>query len=305
MIIHKNSNTLYSGNEGKQMQDIVAKIQATKLTKADVQIADYFLDHINTIGLQTSTDLANAIQVSDSSIIRFIRKLGFSGYAEFRNEMKARMAEQYDTFQQETSLMPSEKFEITKERLTQSNLITDVCSYVLTNIEKTISSLNLEKIDMVSRVLLNSNRKFIAGFRGTSCCATYMANRLTLLLPNVTAIIHADASAVETIYDISPNDCLLLYSFPRYSKVAFNLMDIAKNRQARIILVTDRYTSPLASYADAVIATSVNGLGFTNSYVAPMSISEVILLSISSSAKNNCSDRIRGIDALMEQTELY
>ena len=37
--------------------------------------------------------------------------------------------------------------------------------------------------------------------------------------------------------------------------------------------MTDRRTSPLANKADVVVTAQVDGLGFTNSYVAPLSLS--------------------------------
>ena len=63
------------------MEELAAKIQRLSLTHAERRIAEYILEHLDTIGLQTSTALAQDIGVSDTSIIRFIRKLGFKGYS--------------------------------------------------------------------------------------------------------------------------------------------------------------------------------------------------------------------------------
>ena len=68
------------------MNEIAAKIQKLSLTQKDRIIADYILEHLDMIGLQTSTTLAQDIGVSDTSVIRFIRKLGFKGYADRSEE---------------------------------------------------------------------------------------------------------------------------------------------------------------------------------------------------------------------------
>ena len=78
------------------MEDLVRKIQSMTLTRTDAEIAEYILAHLSTIGFQTSTTMAEEIGVSDTSVIRFIRKLGFKGYADFRSEMNARTARQID-----------------------------------------------------------------------------------------------------------------------------------------------------------------------------------------------------------------
>ena len=80
------------------MEDLTKKIQSMQLTKTDRRIADYILEHnghMDSMGFQTLTSLSIEIGISDTSIIRFIRKLGFRGYAEFRQEMGKRIAMEY------------------------------------------------------------------------------------------------------------------------------------------------------------------------------------------------------------------
>ena len=43
------------------MEELAAKIQRLSLTHAERRIAEYILEHLNTIGLQTSTALAQDI----------------------------------------------------------------------------------------------------------------------------------------------------------------------------------------------------------------------------------------------------
>ena len=286
------------------MDDIIEKIRNMKLTKKDEVIAEYISDHLATIGMQTSLTLAEEIGVSDTSIIRFTRKLGFKSYADFRSEMNSRMAEQYEQNYQE-NLMTGEKFSRTKERLKHDSLIADVSSYVLDNLEKSLSHLNENLVDQVTEILLKSNRKYIVGFRGSASCASYMSSRMVLLLPQVTLVSHADSAAIEQLADIGSDDCILIYSLPRYSKIHGTLMQIAKKRGAKIILVTDRQTSSLAAKADVVLVAKVEGMGFVNSYIAPMCISEIILLSVSSRCGDAGVDRVRYLDDLMEQENLY
>ena len=65
------------------MDNLISKIQSMNLTKTEKVIADYILDNINNIGLSTVTDISLKLGVSDTSIIRFIRLLGFAWFADF------------------------------------------------------------------------------------------------------------------------------------------------------------------------------------------------------------------------------
>lgn len=285
------------------MEDLVRKIQSMTLTRKDAEIAEYILAHLSTIGFQTSTTMAEEIGVSDTSVIRFIRKLGFKGYADFRSEMNARTARQIDRAQPD--LTPGEKYLRTLEHLGSSSLISDVSQYTLNNLQKSYAQLDQGTVEQIVDILLSSDRKYIAGFRGTACCAQYMASKLLFLTPHVVPILHADATAVENLLDITERDCLFLYSFPRYSEIARPLMEIARESGAKVILMTDRRTSPLANKADVVVTAQVDGLGFTNSYVAPLSLSEVILLSVSGRRDVTDSKRFNRIDSVMDREKLY
>ena len=285
------------------MEDLVRKIQSMTLTRTDAEIAEYILAHLSTIGFQTSTTMAEEIGVSDTSVIRFIRKLGFKGYADFRSEMNARTARQIDRAQPD--LTPGEKYLRTLEHLGSSSLISDVSQYTLNNLQKSYAQLDQGTVEQIVDILLSSDRKYIAGFRGTACCAQYMASKLLFLTPHVVPILHADATAVENLLDITERDCLFLYSFPRYSEIARPLMEIARESGAKVILMTDRRTSPLGNKADVVVTAQVDGLGFTNSYVAPLSLSEVILLSVSGRRDVTDSKRFNRIDSVMDREKLY
>ncbi len=285
------------------MKDLAQKIQSMTLTRTDAEIAEYILAHLSTIGFQTSTTMAEEIGVSDTSVIRFIRKLGFKGYADFRSEMNARTARQID--QAQPDLSPGEKYLRTLEHLGSGSLISDVSQYTLNNLRKSYAQLDQDTVEQIVDILLRSDRKYIAGFRGTACCAQYMASKLLFLTPHVVPILHADATAVENLLDITERDCLFLYSFPRYSEIARPLLEIARESGAKVILMTDRRTSPLANRADVVVTAQVDGLGFTNSYVAPLSLSEVILLSVSGRKDVTDSKRFNRIDSMMEREKLY
>lgn len=285
------------------MEEIASKIQHLSLTHAERRIAEYILEHLDTIGLQTSTALAQTIGVSDTSIIRFIRKLGFKGYSEFRSEMAGRIARRCN--QPYPGLSPGEKYIKSLESLHQNSLIQDVQRYTLDNLQRSFATLEMSAVDRIADIILSSKRKFIVGFRGSACCAQYMSSKLLFLVPDVLPVLHADATALERLVDINRDDCLIVYSFPRYSELNFVLMDMARAQGAKVILFTDQVTSPLAKCADVVVTAYVGGLGFTNSYAVPLSLSEVVLLALSSRRDEEQAARMSYVDKLVGETQLY
>lgn len=67
------------------MSVIIRRLKETKHLSASEQvIAQYILDHPECILKSSAKELANQCYTSSPTIIRFVRKLGFMGYPEFR-----------------------------------------------------------------------------------------------------------------------------------------------------------------------------------------------------------------------------
>ena len=219
--------------------------------------------------------------------------------------MTERLADRYTLVQAAQELSPGEKYVQFKNNLRKESLISDVGKYTISNLENSFAKLTEETVEKAVDIILSWHKHYVSGFRGAASCAVYMTSKLHLMVSDVIPLIHAEASAIEAISDITAEDCIILYSFPRYSEINFSLLKIAHQAGAKVILFTDRYTSPLANMSDIVLVVQVGGLGFTNSYVAPLSISEIILLALSSRNDPRCSERIAQIDRLISECRLY
>lgn len=286
--------------QGTVMEKLTAKIKNMTLSKTEKRIAEYILENVNTIGLQTVSNVAAAIGTSDTSVIRFIRRLGFANYSDFKKEMSAKLIDQY-----QEAAWGGQKFIHAREMINQSEIITDVAACAMENIQKTCAGLSMEVVEKIAAILIKSRFKYIVGFRTTESCAVYMKGKLQYLLPNVVRTVGGESAAIESLVDITQEDCILMYSFPVYSEVNRTILDIARKRHVPTILITDSVTSPLAALADIVVSASIAGLGFTNSYLAPICVSEIILFSVNARMDESNKDRATRLDQYLAKHKAY
>lgn len=280
------------------MDPLIHKIEELLLTRSESRVADYIIDHLDAIGLFTSRELAAAVGVSDTSVIRLVHKLGFSTYTQFRGEMNARITGRSGP-QSQTRPGPEGQQDNPGRRQVDA-----LSGSILDNLRKTFYRLDDATVRQIVDILLQSRQKYIAGFHTTAGCAQYMATRLIKLLPHVIPVVNADASSVETILDIGPEDCLMVYSFLRYSRINAPLMKLAKQNGAKVILVTDRASSPLARKADIVLLTPIDSSNQTYSYAAPLSVSEVVLMTLIAESGSDGEARMHRLENLLESAEL-
>ena len=104
-------------------------------------------------------------------------------------------------------------------------------------------------------------------------------------------------SPFDHMCNICKDDCLIIFSFPRYSSVDRLTAQMAKENGAKIIVVTDKPSALLADYATTLITVPVDTNTFFNSMIGPQFIAEALLETI--------SHKVRGIDKRLKKIDRY
>lgn len=86
------------------------RIKESDLTLQQRKIADYFLKNQERIGNMSSLDVAREIGVSDASIIRFSRAIGYEGFTDLKNDIYNSLAEEAGTSVRNMQL--SDRFDV-------------------------------------------------------------------------------------------------------------------------------------------------------------------------------------------------
>ena len=81
-------------------------------------------------------------------------------------------------------------------------------------------------------------------------------------------------------------------------------MNLAKQNGAKVILVTDRASSPPVRKADIVLFTPIDTGNQSYSYVAPLSVSEILLMTLIAESGSDGEARMHRLENLLESAEL-
>lgn len=278
------------------MIDSLQKRIANKsLTKTETIIADFFLHNENRIYFLTSSDIATELQVSDTSVIRFVKSLGFSNFKEFKDSLKQQVSDKI--------LTPSEKLRLNEDLLKKNDLIETFTNSIFKNIEETININSYDKISKIIDILFKSNKKYIIGFKSVSGVASFFGLRLGFILQNVITHSQNNSELIKNIVDIQKNDCLFLIAHPKYSKTYSLLIEIAKKAEAKVIVITDKSTSPIANSGDITVFTDIRGISYFNSIISTQALIEFILTSMSKNLDNQSKIRLAYINELLNENK--
>src|SRR5699024_8628915 len=93
----------------------------------------------------------------------------------------------------------------------------------------------------------------------------YLSQNVNRIKGNCNLIIADVSDWIDEVVSMDENDVLVAISYPRYAKRINEFVKIAKERNVKIIIITDTYSSPLVDYADVIIPCDSNSLAFHNS----------------------------------------
>lgn len=275
-----------------------------KLTKSEKALADYILANFREVCFLTSTELAEKVGSSHSSVIRFSKDLGFSGYSAFQQEIRR----QYDSYLEnhsESSTIPVEKLSKSLAKLSVDNIAEALFETVRNNCMLTVLNNSVDAIEAAANAVVNAKMKYIIGHRGCAGVSSFLQIILRDTLPGVFANESNALNAFDFLADIGPDDALIVISFPRYNKQAKLAAQLAHEAGATVIVMTDTPTAPIVEFADHLILTAVDSLTFFNSQVAPMFAAELLCSYICKIIGVENADRLKLVDKYTREMELF
>lgn len=284
------------------IQKLKELISTTPLTKKESLIAEFILDNFTEACFMTSTDLAAQIGVSNSSVIRFTRTLGFSGYMEFQREMRSSYTQAQRV---ESSIdIPAQRLKLSMEHR-DNNVIKTHLANVQDNIASVLNKNAMDTFDQASDIIIGSRNKYLVASRANTGIGDMMLLWLKHMLPNVFLCSDPAINVIDHISDIDNQDCLILTSFPRYSQMDVLAAQMAYEAGAKIILFTDKATSPLARFATILFTVNVDSNTFFNSYVSVLFLAEALCANISNKIGVSNADKLTKIDKYISQLGVY
>ena len=97
--------------------------------------------------------------------------------------------------------------------------------------------------------------------------------------------------------NITKDDCVVAFSFPRYSSVDRLTLKMATEADAKIIVITDKPSALLAQYATTLLIVPVDSNAFFNSLIGAQFIAEALLDTI--------SHKVKGIEKRLKKIDKY
>jgi DNA-binding MurR/RpiR family transcriptional regulator len=244
-----------------------------ELSPSERRVARTLLTGPPTIGLESSVRLARSAGVSGPTVSRFIAELGFSSYAAFQRALHEEIAARV--------MSPAEIYRRHQEGQRPADVLTTSARMLGEAVSASVSGLDPDEFGRaVSLVAEGGRQVLVTGGWFSQLLAGYLASVLRELRPGVRLVGPSASDRAGAIADIGRRDTIIAFDFRRYERETLEIARAAHAANARILLVTDPWLSPVADIADAVLTAQVLGPAPFESLTPALAVVETLITSV-------------------------
>ena len=265
-------------------------------SKGHKRIAVFLSEHAGKAAGMTAAVLASETGVSEPTVVRFARELGFEGYPEFqaafRNALKNRM-----TSTERLALLSSRK---------PGSMVKDSLLAEIRSLKETLEATDEEIFSEIVSLLLGAKKVYIVGNRSSTALADYFYFYASLILENVHLVQYATGSDLfEQMIRVGKGDVVFGITFPRYSRRTVDAMTFARKNGAVTVAVTDSELSPVVPLADKVLFAKNDVSSFVDSLVAPMALLNALVSALGAAREQETAANLGKLEQLWEEFTVY
>jgi len=261
-----------------------------ELLPSERKLADVVMQRRTNLASYSATELARFAGVSKATAARFFRRLGYESFSQFRSDVRANPPAESPLFKLE---------DIAKLAGNGSGLERHF-SIDAQNLATTLQHLSHDDIKAAVAVLKGAQRVWIVGYRNGYATAFYAHALFSHAKPNVFLLNDAAAKTADLMADVGEKDVLFVVDFRRRINLLGQIVGVAREAGAKIVLLTYSPVSALARPADVILGCVTGGSAVFDSYVAPMSIVNYVAASLVAAMRPSARKRMERIERIHE-----
>ncbi len=244
----------------------------SELTKSERQIADYLRKNQEESAFLSVGELAQRLDLSEATLVRFARSLGFDSYPAMRELLQ----ENFRRRVTHSVRLRSRLSELREAGDIYERLVVSEIDYMTQSLE----SLNREALHKAIDLIQKRKRIFIFGLGPSVSLVQLMKIRLERFGWQVVPLTTAGREFLEPLLTMTDQDLLFVICFFDVSPELKLILDYARESHCPTIMLTDTLGSIIGDQADVVLSAKRGPVSGFHSLVVPMTIINALLLAV-------------------------
>lgn len=238
------------------------------LTDTEIEIADFILEHKSDVINDSAQSLAQKTMTSPAAVIRFSKKVGFSGFSQLKIELAKNLAN--DSMEFDNLLDPYEHMESLMKKAYRSNIQT---------IEKTYGLIDSTVIERVAQEIISCRNIYLFGIGSSGIVCEDFQHKLLRI--GKTSIYYTDTHLQLTaVPNMQKGDLAFFVSYSGKTKEIVTAAKWAKRVGIKSVAITQSAYNDLGKLVDMVITIPIEEkelrIGATSSRLSSLVVIDLL-----------------------------
>ena len=217
------------------------------LTPLEARVVDMILGRRDFDRATPLKSIAEDAGVSEVMIIKIVKKLGFAGFRDFRTALDD--YNRLPTAELHQELSPED---------TGREIALKVFRTSIHALEETLSIFDPESFERAADLIFHARHRDLYGIGGSAQIARDVAHKF-LRIGIRTSVFDDAHMMLMSAALLGEGDVAIGFSHSGTTTAVIEPLELARRRGARIIVLTNYATSPLAAIADVVLCSTAQG----------------------------------------------
>src|SRR3954451_21886188 len=226
------------------------------LSGNDERILAFLHEHLGELAFHTAESLAQGAGVSAAAVVRFSRRLGFASFRELRERARDELRGG------EPPAAPSAGASTLGRKIDR-----DIASL------QVLPELLDRPLEAAAAAIAGARTTWFLANRETYGLAVYAQRLLHQVREDVRLV---DPSFADPLRSLGPEDAVVACTFRPYARLTLELIRHARERGARVVVVTDGLAHDFVAPADIVLAVPVESPTLLLSFTPAVCVLETL-----------------------------
>lgn len=267
------------------------------LTKSEKRIANFLRKNQEESAFLSASEIAIRLDLSEATLVRFARSLGFSSYPAMRTVLQ-------DNFRRRVTHSARLRGRLNDLR-DGGDIFERLTATEVDFLTQALDSIKREELNKAVEILHEHDRVFVFGLGPSVSLVDLLELRLRRFGREVVPLTSSGREFLEYLTMMQENDLLFVICFFDQNPALKLVIEYANKVGATIIMLTDTLEAILGDKVDVVLSAKRGPIGEFHSLVVPMTVINALLLSLASMEQEKSMTLLDKLDNLREQLKAF
>ncbi len=267
----------------------------SRLTKSEQRIASYLLSNLDQAAFLTASELARHLDVSEATIVRFARSVGYKSFPELRRHVQ-------EIYRVKATPATRLQHKLADLKDKEEHVLSQIIDMELQYLSEVPHSVKTADFDRAVKIVANAQRIFVFGQGASRFLADLVEFRLRRFGMNALSVTESGRDLIEKLLLLQRSDVVIANIFHRVTAEVVAVLEHSRALGCKVVMLTDILEPGFKAKADVILAARRGPVSTFHSLTVPMAILNALILAV---AMNRSKESIAYLDLLQKLRAEY